>query len=85
MRGRASDTIQESVTVDGGGDYIGRLIQEAPDPDPALAIKDPGRLLAYLYVSPRPCAAFDRILRCGPRSEFRVPHPRRRTRSGDPS
>ena len=37
-------------------------IAAAPDPAPELADIDPGRLLAYLYVSPRPCAALDALL-----------------------
>ncbi len=41
---------------------IGVLITHAPDPDPALAIDNPERLLAFLLVSPRPCAALDRLL-----------------------
>ena len=36
---------------------------EAPaDPAPELAETDPGALLAFLYVSPRPCAALDALL-----------------------
>ena len=41
---------------------MGVLIDHAPDPDPALAIDNPERLLAFLFVSPRPCAAIDRLL-----------------------
>jgi len=35
---------------------------EAADPAPELAMSDPSRLLAFLYVSPRPCAALDALL-----------------------
>ena len=38
------------------------LVEGAPDPAPELAEVDPDRLLAYLYVSPRPCAALDALL-----------------------
>ena len=34
----------------------------AADPAPELAERDPARLLAFLYVSPRPCAALDALL-----------------------
>lgn len=34
----------------------------ATDPAPELAYADPARLLALLYVSPRPCAALDALL-----------------------
>ena len=37
-------------------------VAEAADPAPELAEADPGRLLAFLYVSPRPCAALDALL-----------------------
>lgn len=37
-------------------------IAAAPDPEPEMAEIDPGRLLAYLYVSPRPCPALDALL-----------------------
>jgi hypothetical protein len=40
-------------------------VVEAPaDPAPELADADPARLLAFLYVSPRPCAALDALLGC---------------------
>jgi hypothetical protein len=46
------------------GDSLRRScpIQGAPDPAPELAEADPDRLLAFLYVSPRPCAALDALL-----------------------
>jgi hypothetical protein len=34
----------------------------AADPSPELAAADPARLLAFLYASPRPCAALDALL-----------------------
>ncbi|MBS0295470.1 MAG: hypothetical protein JSR45_04105 [Proteobacteria bacterium] len=37
-------------------------IDRAGDPDPALASTDPDRLLAYLFVTPRACAAVDALL-----------------------
>lgn len=37
-------------------------IEAAPDPAPRLADEDPALLLAYLFVSPRPCAALDVLL-----------------------
>ena len=77
MSGFAVNTIDEHGAVDGGSDLIGRLIQEAPDPDPALAFEDPDRLLAFLYVSPRPCLALDRILGYGSHDEFESSHARR--------
>jgi len=36
--------------------------ESAADPAPELAETDPDRLLAFLYVSPRPCAALDALL-----------------------
>ena len=42
---------------------LGALIRHAPDPDPTLATRHPDRLLAFLFVSPRPCAALDRLVR----------------------
>ncbi len=47
---RASHTLRHSTPV------------EAADPSPELAETDPDRLLAFLYVSPRPCAALDALL-----------------------
>ncbi len=41
---------------------IAALVRHAPDPDPALAGADPDRLLAFLFLSPRPCVAVDRLL-----------------------
>ncbi|HEX8232384.1 MAG TPA: hypothetical protein VF559_03425 [Caulobacteraceae bacterium] len=37
-------------------------VVEAADPALELAQSDPSRLLAFLYVSPRPCAALDALL-----------------------
>ncbi len=48
---RASDSLRRSCPV-----------EAAPDPAPELADADPDRLLAFLYVSPRPCAALDALL-----------------------
>jgi hypothetical protein len=39
-----------------------RLMRPLADPDPAWAAADPARLLAYLFISPRPCAALDALL-----------------------
>jgi hypothetical protein len=39
-----------------------RLMLPLADPDPALAGADPARLLAFLYVSPRPCLALDALI-----------------------
>ena len=47
---RASQTLRHSTLV------------EAADPSPELAKTDPDLLLAFLYVSPRPCAALDALL-----------------------
>lgn len=42
---------------------IRSTVVEAPaDPAPELAEADPAGLLAFLYVSPRPCAALDALL-----------------------
>ena len=41
---------------------LGEAIVLAADPSPELAAADPARLLAYLFVSPRPCAALDALL-----------------------
>jgi hypothetical protein len=38
------------------------IIDRAGDPDPSLAETDPDRLLAYLFVAPRACAAVDALL-----------------------
>ncbi len=38
------------------------MTESAPDPDPQWADSDPARLVAYLFVSPRPCAALDALL-----------------------
>jgi hypothetical protein len=37
-------------------------IDRAGDPDPRWAETDPSRLMAYLFVAPRPCAAVDALL-----------------------
>ena len=41
---------------------LGEAIAVAPDPCPSMAHKDPAGLLAFLFVSPRPCAALDALL-----------------------
>ena len=38
------------------------VIGMAADPDENWASIDPERLMAYLYVSPRPCAALDALI-----------------------
>lgn len=53
-----------ALTVSPGFDFAS-LLEGAPDPDPALAHADEGRLLAYLFVSPRPCEAVDRLMERG--------------------
>jgi len=40
----------------------------AGDPEPSLAETDPDRLLAYLFVAPRPCTAGDALLGLRPRA-----------------
>jgi hypothetical protein len=47
----------EPVTPD-----LGVAMVFAPDPDLEWAQHNPDRLLAFLYVSPRPCAALDALL-----------------------
>ena len=37
-------------------------VEAQADPSPELAQADPARLIAFLYVSPRPCAALDALL-----------------------
>ena len=39
-----------------------RLMGPLADPDPTWAASDPARLLAFLYVSPRPCEALDALI-----------------------
>jgi hypothetical protein len=41
---------------------LGEAIAVAADPCPSLARKDPAALVAFLFVSPRPCAALDALL-----------------------
>lgn len=41
---------------------LGEALATAGDPAPELAMADPARLLAFLFVSPRPCAALDMLL-----------------------
>jgi len=43
-------------------DDLGIAISTAADPDPMWAERHPDRLLAFLYVSPRPCAALDALI-----------------------
>jgi hypothetical protein len=38
------------------------LIGPLGDPDPTWAERDPARLLAFLFVSPRPCDALDALI-----------------------
>jgi hypothetical protein len=50
------------------GDYSAALsaaplmFAHIPDLDPEWAERNPERALAFLYVSPRPCEALDRLL-----------------------
>ncbi|MGI8841998.1 MAG: hypothetical protein ACR2F8_14655 [Caulobacteraceae bacterium] len=39
-----------------------RLMAPLADPDTALAAADPARLLAFLYIAPRPCEALDALI-----------------------
>ena len=39
-----------------------RLMGPLADPDPTWAAREPARLLAFLYVSPRPCEALDALI-----------------------
>lgn len=39
-----------------------RLMGPLADPDPSLASADPTRLLAFLFIAPRPCAALDALI-----------------------
>jgi hypothetical protein len=48
--------------IAGAADDLGLAIATAADPDPMWAERHPERLLAFLYVSPRPCAALDALL-----------------------
>lgn len=41
---------------------ISWLFEDVPDPDPTWAVANPARALALLFVSPRPCAAFDALM-----------------------
>jgi hypothetical protein len=38
------------------------LVDRAPDPEPGWATRNPDRALAFLFVSPRPCAALDELM-----------------------
>jgi hypothetical protein len=41
---------------------ISRLIDDVRDPDPHWAQRNPDRMLAFLFVAPRDCAAIDQLL-----------------------
>lgn len=41
---------------------IAKLIDEARDPEPHWAQGNPDRMLAFLFVAPRDCAAVDQLL-----------------------
>ena len=41
---------------------ISWLFENVPDPDPQWAVAHPERALALLFVSPRPCPAFDALM-----------------------
>ncbi|MBV8593911.1 MAG: hypothetical protein JOZ27_06395 [Caulobacteraceae bacterium] len=41
---------------------LGALFERGTDPDPAWAAKNPARAMAFLFVSPRDCAAIDALL-----------------------
>ena len=38
------------------------IFTNAPDPEAAWAIANPDRAMAFLFVSPRPCAALESLL-----------------------
>ena len=38
------------------------LFDRAPDPEPGWATRNPDRALAFLFVSPRPCAALEELM-----------------------
>lgn len=38
------------------------LPADVPDPEPGWATRHPDRALAFFYVSPRPCSAFDELM-----------------------
>jgi hypothetical protein len=51
-------------TADTAGNFvsIARLIDTARDPEPHWAQSNPDRMLAFLFVAPRDCAAVDQLL-----------------------
>ena len=51
-------------TADAAGKFvsIAKLVDDAQDPDPHWAQGNPDRMLAFLFVAPRDCAAVDQLL-----------------------
>lgn len=51
-------------TADTAGAFvsIAKLIDAAGDPEPHWAQGNPDRMLAFLFVAPRDCAAVDQLL-----------------------
>lgn len=45
-----------------GVSLVESIFTDVPDPDPEWAERNPDRALAFLFVSPRPCAALERLL-----------------------
>lgn len=42
--------------------FHGTKLDEVADPDPSWAAENPDLAFAFFFVSPRPCAALDRLL-----------------------
>ena len=45
------------------GSRIDLDVSQAPDPEPGWATRHPDRAWAFLYMSPRPCAALEELMR----------------------
>ncbi|MBX7250050.1 MAG: hypothetical protein K1X35_13525 [Caulobacteraceae bacterium] len=58
------DAFPSEPKADAAGRFvsIARLIDEARDPEPHWAQSNPDRMLAFLFVAPRDCAAVDQLL-----------------------
>ena len=58
------DAAPTAPSADAAGKFasIATLIDAVQDPDPHWAQGNPDRMLAFLFVAPRDCAAVDQLL-----------------------
>lgn len=61
MSNRAAAKLSTEIAVPAS--FAELDLSKLPDPEPGWVTANPDRALAFFYISPRPCAAFDELMR----------------------